>query len=191
MKTKFKAIVTALCAVLLVVVSVLGTMAYLTSQDKVTNTFTVGNVKIILDEKDVDGSTTSTTTSGRDRGNSYKLIPGTTYEKDPTVHVDANSESCWIFVKLENELKDIIDDTTVENQMVAKGWVLIDSTNNIYAYKDIKAAGSSQVVFDNFKIKSDADLDGYEDKEIVITAYAVQAENFTTNTAAWAAANFS
>ena len=50
MKTKSKALLLTLCAVLLVAASVMGTMAYLTSTDKVENTFTVGNVKITLDE---------------------------------------------------------------------------------------------------------------------------------------------
>ena len=39
MKTKRKALLLTFCAVLLVVASVLGTIAYLTSQDEVKNTF--------------------------------------------------------------------------------------------------------------------------------------------------------
>ena len=39
---------------LLVAASVMGTMAYLTSKDEVKNTFTVGNIKINLDEAKVD-----------------------------------------------------------------------------------------------------------------------------------------
>lgn len=45
MKTRSKALLLTLCAVLLVAASVLGTMAYLTSTDEVTNTFTVGQVR--------------------------------------------------------------------------------------------------------------------------------------------------
>lgn len=50
MKTKSKALLLTLCAVLLVAASVLGTMAYLTSTDTVTNTFTIGqfDAKFIL-----------------------------------------------------------------------------------------------------------------------------------------------
>ena len=54
MKTKSKALLLTLCAVLLVAASVMGTMAYLTSTDKVENTFTVGNVTITLDEAKVN-----------------------------------------------------------------------------------------------------------------------------------------
>ena len=57
MKTKTKALILSLCAILLVVTSVFGTMAYLTSQADVSNTFSVGKVNITMDETDVDNST--------------------------------------------------------------------------------------------------------------------------------------
>lgn len=196
MRTKTKALVTALCAVLLVVASVMGTMAYLTSQDTVKNTFTVGNVKITLDEKDVDkdqntaDNVTLPTGEVRDKANKYHLIPGNTYVKDPTVHVDANSESCWLFVKLQNGLNAIVDNTTIEAQMAENGWTVLDAANNIYAYKDIVAAGANKVVFESFKLKGDAEVARYANADITVTAYAVQADNFATAQAAWAAANF-
>lgn len=196
MKTKTKALVTALCAVLLVVASVMGTMAYLTSQDTVKNTFTVGNVKITLDEKDVDNdqntadNVTLPTGEVRDKANKYHLIPGHTYVKDPTVHVDANSESCWLFVKLENGLKDIVDTKTIEAQMAENGWTVLDAANNIYAYKDIVAAGANKVVFESFKLKGDAEVARYANANITVTAYAVQADGLATAQAAWDGANF-
>ena len=95
MKTKSKALLLTLCAVLLVAASVLGTMAYLTSTDTVTNTFTVGKVEIKLDETDV------TNPNGpRVQANSYKLMPGTTYTKDPTVTVKAGSEESYVRMKV-------------------------------------------------------------------------------------------
>ena len=95
MKTKSKALLLTLCAVLLVAASVLGTMAYLTSTDTVTNTFTIGKVEIKLDETDV------TNPNGpRVKANSYKLMPGTTYTKDPTVTVKAGSEDSYVRMKV-------------------------------------------------------------------------------------------
>lgn len=112
MKTKSKALLLTLCAVLLVTASMLGTMAYLTSTDEVENTFTVGQVKITLDEAKVNGDgkpinkddevVTDLAAAERVKTNSYKLLPGHTYTKDPTIHVDAVSEDSWIFVKVEN-----------------------------------------------------------------------------------------
>lgn len=104
MKTKSKALLLTLCAVLLIAASVLGTMAYLTSSAEVKNTFTVGKVEIKLDETDV------TSPAGpRVQANSYKLMPGTTYTKDPTVTVKAGSEESYVRMKVTfNNAKEII-----------------------------------------------------------------------------------
>ena len=100
MKTKSKALLLTLCAVLLVAASVMGTMAYLTSTDKVENTFTVGNVKITLDEAKVDTDGTPVTPAERVKANEYKLLPGHTYTKDPTVTVIKGSESSYVRMKV-------------------------------------------------------------------------------------------
>lgn len=100
MKTKSKALLLTLCAVLLVTASVLGTMAFLTSTASVENTFTVGSVKITLDEAKVTTDGKPVEGVARVAGNSYKLMPGHTYTKDPTIHVDAASEDCFIRAKV-------------------------------------------------------------------------------------------
>ncbi len=191
MKTRTaKALLLALCAVLLVVSTVFATLAYLTSTDKVENTFTVGNVTITLDETDVDVNGVKDGET-RVNANEYKLMPGHSYTKDPTIHVDAASEDCWLFVKVENGLADILDATTIANQLTAKGWVLVSGTTNIYAREAANKAGDNVVVFENFKIKGDVNNDTlatYADKTIVVTAYAIQADGFDTAAAAWTAA---
>ena len=189
---KLKKAALLLCsAVLLVCISIGATVAYLTSQDSVTNTFTVGNVAITLDEVKVtpDGKVDSTATT-RVKTNQYHLLPGHTYTKDPTIHVATGSDSCYLFVKLGNGIKDIVDATTIEDQMANKGWNLIDATNNIYAYNTAVSGGTSGldvVVFDNFKIKDDANVSGYANAKIEIAAYAVQSDGFGTQQAAWTA----
>lgn len=100
MKTKSKALLLTLCAVLLVAASVMGTMAYLTSTDTVENTFTVGNVKITLDEAKVNTDGTLATPAERVKANEYKLLPGHTYTKDPTVTVIKGSESSYVRMKV-------------------------------------------------------------------------------------------
>lgn len=99
MKTRSKALLLTLCAVLLVAASVLGTLAFLTSTDKVENTFTVGSVNITLDEAKVD---TAGKVNGNDRvkANEYHLLPGHTYTKDPTVTVKNGSESAYVRMKV-------------------------------------------------------------------------------------------
>lgn len=199
MKKTSKALLLSLCAVLLVTASVLGTMAYLTSQDQVVNTFTVGNVAITLDEKDVDNSTPGE--NDRDKANAYKLMPGHNYEKDPIVHVDANSEDCYLFVKVVNEIANIEAEKTVAQQMTEKGWVAVDAANGIYVYTTDKTnpavvtKGSNITVFENFTIAGNVDnttLATYADKTITVNAYAIQADGFAGKAASeiWTAAGF-
>lgn len=199
MKKTSKALLLSLCAVLLVTASVLGTMAYLTSQDQVVNTFTVGNVAITLDEKDVDNSTPGE--NDRDKANAYKLMPGHNYEKDPIVHVDANSEDCYLFVKVVNEIANIEAEKTVAQQMTEKGWVAVEAANGIYVYTTDKTnpavvtKGSNITVFENFTIAGNVDnttLATYADKTITVNAYAIQADGFAGKTASeiWTAAGF-
>lgn len=97
MKSKHKALRLSMCAVLLVAVSIFGTLAYLTDRDTVTNTFTVGSVGLKLDEADVkpDGSY-ETNPDSRVQANEYHLLPGHTYYKDPTVTVNAGSEDAYV-----------------------------------------------------------------------------------------------
>ncbi len=189
MKTKTKALALALCAVLLVVSTVFVTMAYLTSKtDVVTNTFTVGKVTITLDEANVDLMGVKDG-DARVKANEYKLIPGHTYIKDPTIHVAGDSENCWLFVKVENGLEDIIDAETIGTQMSKNGWSLVDGETNIYAYSEIATAETRDYkVFNNFKIKGEAAVDSYNNKNITIQAYAIQADGFATAADAWAAA---
>ena len=197
MKTKSKALLLTLCAVLLVTASMLGTMAYLTSTASVENTFTVGSVAITLDETDVDNSTAD---ANRDQANSYKLMPGHTYTKDPTIHVAAASEDCYLFVKVANEITAIEGETTVAAQMTAKGWGAVDGVPGVYVYTQNNApavvtGGSNVTVFDNFTISGTVDnatLAAYNNKTITVTAYAIQADGFEGKTASqiWKAAGF-
>ena len=104
-KTKTKALLMSLCAVLLVAASVLGTMAYLTDSKDVKNTFTVGNVAIKLDEAKVDENGTQVVDKdgnpvARVTKNEYKLLPGHTYVKDPTVTVLKPSVDSYVRMKV-------------------------------------------------------------------------------------------
>ena len=196
MKTKSKALLLTLCAVLLVTASVLGTMAYLTSTDEVQNTFTVGQVQITLDEKDTDHSTPD---ADRDKANAYHLLPGNEYEKDPTVHVNAVSEDSWIFVKVENGIAAFEAATSTEengyksisDQITANGWTALNGVANVYYKPYTKSAtGSDLIVFSNFKIADTAnDVHGWAtlNATVNITAYAVQKDGFDTASAAWTA----
>ena len=187
MKSKKKVFMTVLCAAALVVASVLGTMAFLTSKDKVNNMFTVGNVAITLDEAKVTDAGNPVEGADRVKANIYKLIPGHEYTKDPTVHVTANSEDSWVFIKVEDGLAAIEDDTTVADQITGNGWTALDGVAGVY-YKEYTSstAATDLEVFKTFKIKGDADVAQYANAKIDVTAYAIQKDGFTTPAAAWA-----
>ena len=198
MRTKTKALTLALCAVLLVVTTVFVTMAYLTSHDSVTNTFTVGKVAITLDEQDTDNSTEGE--NDRDKENNYHLIPGKTYTKDPIIHVSSDSEQSYLFVEIKNDIAAIeASENTIAAQMETKGWKKLDQNNNIYYYalnaeegKLTAVSKNTDVsVFDSFKIADSVTNDALKayvtnaDKTaniIAVTAYAVQADGFDGKT---------
>lgn len=176
--------------ILIGAMSVAGTVAYFTDTDADTNTFTVGQVGLTLDEAPVDENGKETT-GNRVQKNNYKLIPGFAYDKDPTVHIDSDSSNAWIFVKVVNEIATIEGDPTVASQMADKGWTLVSGETDVYAYKDIVSAGADILVFESFTIKGDG-VDGdvletYKDKTITVIGYAVQADGFGTAAEAWAA----
>ena len=98
MKKLTKTLLLVLCAILLVAGSVLGTVDYLTSQDTVVNTFTVGQVAIELHE--TDEKTREDKTVGLD----LHLLPGIPVDKDPTVTVLKDSEDCYVRVKVTVDL---------------------------------------------------------------------------------------
>lgn len=106
MRKAKKTVLAVACAAALVAGSIAGTMAYLTSKDEVKNTFTVGQVEISLDEAKVDEKGRPVDKDGkvvedlaaaeRVTGNSYKLIPGHKYTKDPTLTVLKGSEESYV-----------------------------------------------------------------------------------------------
>lgn len=200
-----KTLTVLLALVLVIAMSVAGTMAYLTSTDTVTNTFTVGKVAITLDELDTDNDTNTSDNvqvgnTVRDKANAYKLIPGVTYTKDPTVHVTAGSEDCYLFVKVVNGIKDYeaAGATTIAAQMEAN-WKVVDANNGIYVYalddaeKTVVSKNSNVTVFESFKIDGNAQLPASgTGLDVVVTAYAVQADGFADMAAAdiWTTAGF-
>lgn len=208
---KSKAILMALCAVLLVAASVMGTLAYLTSTDTVTNTFTVGKVEIKLDEAKVDGNGKALTGESAERvaGNEYHLLPGHTYDKDPMVTVQKGSESCYVkmtvtFTKA-NELDAIFAPNGANMLSIFKGyddtnWISKGNTKDANAntrtyefwYKEAVAAPTADVkldaLFDQIVVPgsiTNDQLATIKDMTITVNAYAIQADGFADAADAW------
>ena len=196
---------------MLVIASVLGTMAYLTSEDEVVNTFTVGTVDIKLDEAKANEDGSLVPGAARVQANKYKLIPGHTYNKDPMVTVLNGSESSYVKMTVTfshaDELDAIFSPGGAELTSIFNGY---DATNWIYKgnakdtatntrtyefwYKETVGAPSADValdaLFDSITVPSlitNAQLATIEDMTITVNAYAIQADGFADADAAWAA----
>lgn len=211
MKTKSKALILTLCAVLLVAASMLGTMAYLTDNKTVTNTFTVGQVKIKLDEAQVTPDGKPVADAARVAENSYKLIPGHTYNKDPMVTVLKDSEASYIKMTVTfsnaKELDTIFAPNGADMTSIFKGY---DSDNWIYKGNTKDAAANTRTyefwyngtvgapdgdialdaLFDSITVPgtiTNEQLATIEGMTITVNAYAIQADGFADAAAAFAA----
>ena len=208
---KKKILVACLCVALAVLTIAGTTLAYLTSQDKVVNTFTVGNVQIKLDEAKANADGTLVANADRVKANSYKLIPGHTYNKDPMVTVLEGSESSYIKMTVTfskaAELDAIFapngaDMTSIFNGYDSTNWIYKgntkDATNNTrtyeFWYKATVAAPDANValdaLFDSITVPgsiTNTQLATIANMTITVNAYAIQADGFATPEAAWAA----
>lgn len=174
---KKKVIVSVLALALVLCLSIGGTLAWLSATTApVENTFTYGDINITL---------TETT------GNTYKMIPGTPITKDPKVTVKADSEACWLFVKIE---KSANFDSFMSYD-VADGWTKLDVADGVY-YREVSTNTADQdfaVLKDNKITVPDTvtkeDLKNASGLTLTFTAYAVQKDNVVNAMVAWAIAN--
>lgn len=211
MKTKSKALLLTLCAVLLVTASVLGTMAFLTSDDEVVNTFSVGSVAIKLDEAKANADGTLVEGAERVKANSYKLLPGHTYNKDPMITVLNGSEPSYIKMTVTfskaNELDAIFAPTGADMTSIFDGynatcWIAKGNTKDTatntrtyeFWYKETVAAPNGDVALDALFDKiivpgfiTNEQLATIEGMTITVNACAIQADGFANAEAAWAA----
>ena len=119
---KKRTVALLLALVLVFGVAAGGTLAWLTAQsDTVVNTFTTSDIKVELKET---------------TGTEYKMIPGYTITKDPKVKVLADSEECYLFVKLE---KSTNFDSFMTYAM-ADGWTALPGVDDVY-YRVVTADG--------------------------------------------------
>lgn len=164
MKKKILASVVAVALAACCVIG--GTLAWLTDKtDSKVNTFTVGDVNIDL---------TETTTT-------YKILPGTEIAKDPKVTVEADSEACYLFVKVEQSANWLTDMTY---SVDTPAWTKLDGVDNVY-YRVVDAetakAGAEYYVLKDNKVVVSENLTKEEIEAVsanaptlTFTAYAVQ-----------------
>ena len=196
-----KALVLACALTMAATAGVGGTLAWLLAKtDEVVNTFTYGDIDITLEETDTMKDDDNTDLIGPDGNpvvddenpntNTYEMVPGTDIKKDPTITIAADSEACWLFVKLEKE--NAFDDF-MTYEMVGK-WTALDNVEGVY-YREAAYSDKDQrfgVIKDNkVTVKNDikkSDLnkltaDTYP--KLTVTAYAVQRASIDTPAEAW------
>ena len=112
-----KSIALLLALALLAGGAVGGTLAWLLdSTDKIENTFSPSSIDVTLSE----------TTQA------YKMVPGWTIAKDPKVQISADSEDCYLFIKVEKTGGNVtIDEKTYGFDdfiayAIADGWKTLD-----------------------------------------------------------------
>lgn len=119
MKTMKKTIA-LLVAVSMIVGCVIGaTLAWLTSTSApVVNTFTTSDITVTLAESE---------------NLDLKMIPGHIITKDPKVTVGADSEDCYLFVKVE---KSENYGQYLNDYIIADGWTALDGVTGVY-YREV------------------------------------------------------
>ena len=171
-----KALALVLTLSLLVCGAIGGTIAWLADEtDEVKNTFTSSDVDIDLAET---------------TGNSYKMIPGATINKDPKVTVSEDSEECYVFLKVEENTVTVgtgenAKTYTVDSFLdysIESGWTQLPGVEGVY-YRDGKANDSFDVLAGNqVTVKTEVTRDMMQDIKVTqptltFTAYAIQKAN--------------
>lgn len=214
---KKKILALSMCIALAAIAIVGASLAYFTDTKTATNTFTMGNVKIKLDETDIKNPKGDRVTS-----NEYNVYPGLVVDKDPTVH-NTGKNGAWVraIVTIENGMNwlGLYNDNVwtapqeeafeaLINNTLGKDWVIEDiaydmssqdhPTSDFVAtlkYTKILGAGEdtsamfSKIAFPAKMTGNDVTTRIAQNGEfgIDVVAEAIQADGFTTWDAAFAA----
>ena len=189
---KIVSLILVIC--LAMAVGIGGTLAWLKdSTDTVTNTFVIGSIDIDLYEHKYIAESNSLNTSVEVRdasNNNYKIVPGNVMPKDPTVVVEANSEACYLFIKVvATDVEGLLD------YAIDEGWTELSSGSGVY-YREVAASDEAQpfdILVDNevsvsedlSKAEADAAITAGKNPSLKFTAYAAQQAHLTA-TEAWA-----
>lgn len=198
MTMRKKLLITIACLSVILCTMIVGTIAWLTDKTgSVMNTFTPSNISISLTE----------TEGGADKA--FKMVPGVQIKKDPVVTVAANSEACYLFVQINENLgawagngAEFSDYLTYSVITGSDGWASLDGVPGVY-YREVDAGTASAgkqfyiltgntITVNETVTKADMDklyVTGAQMPTLTFTAYACQKEGFIDAAAAWAEAS--
>ena len=174
-----KALAVLVAVVLLIGCAVGGTVAYLVAKGgTIENTFTVGNIKVSLYETN----------------RTYHIVPGVDIAKDPTALVEADSEDCYLFVKVDEEnwptFMEQDGKTRKVDYKLAEGWTELEK--GVY-YLEVSKSTKNQIfqILEGNKVTVSANLTKGEldtvktQPKLIFTVYAVQKEGVQDAAEAW------
>lgn len=145
---KKKVLVLALTLSLVAITALGVTLAYFTDAKAVNNTFTMGNVKIALEE--IVGYEEDETPIITNEGHNYPtVVPGDTLVKKPIV-TNTGSNSAWVFLKLT------LSDAAAFNELLPslQGAVeagVIDFNSTDWTFLSNKVEGDNRVIWIAYK----------------------------------------
>ena len=162
---KKKILTLGLVAALSATAAIGGTLAYFTDTTDAKNTFTVGNVKIEIEEEHWVAK------------DAEDVFPGQTLAKDPKVKNTGNN-SCFIRAKISN-LDQFGTDKQITVDAIGTGWEY-NAADDYYYWTAVVDKDDETGCLFNF-ITMPTGLDGKETdvKPITIDAEAVQAQGFS------------
>lgn len=199
--------------VLALVLSIGGVLAYFSDTETKTNTFTVGSVRIELNETAWDA--TGQTAAG-------SVLPNQIIDKDPTIK-NTGKNAAYVFIKVSIPKTTVIveeDNGTGSTSSTQELFTLINSSNQpginsgwqlvssdttgananeyIYSYSSggtmtsLAKDASTNPLFNKIQFANAQEGWGIEGQNynVVVTGYAIQTENLTAgnvtgNTAVW------
>ena len=186
MKNMKKILVLALAALLLVAVSVAGTVAYLTATTgDLVNTFTPTTISVGLSET-------------KPTNNTAPIIPGVAIEKDPKVTASATSGvAYWVFVEITEgtwlNAKETDGTTRKLEYAVDTAWTLLGTKQNgakVY-YQAVNNGGEfeDEVLANNQVTVSTtltaAEMPAAQNSTLTFKAYAIQQATFASAAAGY------
>ena len=181
MKTNKKKILVPLLVLALVVTTIGGTLAWLMDKtDTITNTFTVGNVGVTLQESE-----------GEAVDYNFHMVPGNTIQKDPMAALTTDSEDAYLFVKVDKSANfDEFLTATIDGR-----WTRVQGTEGTgiegvyYITNPTKGEQQSILAGDIVKVKGSVTnemMKALTEKnypKLTFMAYAVQKDNLTVEQA--------
>ncbi len=171
-KKQIRSMLLVMIAVAMMMCAVGSTMAWLQDSTKpVTNTFTPSHVKVDL---------TETT------GENYPMVPGHVITKDPKVTVKADSEKCYVFLRVtETGVGNYSFDEFISYKLDT-AWEIVPEQTNVY-YQIIDKQNSDKdlpvLVEGEYEGELAAYVDGWGNNQVLVnpTVTETMMEALATN----------